>query len=338
MKNKIKLIAETAWHHDGNFPFMKKLVSDILNLGRADVLKMHLLLNFDEYANSSYRNYNSGIKKLFPVRQWTDLIGMIQTNKKELMLLLNDKNAIEFGSKFSPEYVEIHSVCLNDIYLLDALRANVNKKTGIVLGIGGSTLYEIEYALERLGHERIIMMFGFQNYPTSYKDVNFRKMQRIMNLFPEFSFGYADHSAWDESDNVLITLMGAALGMDYVEKHVTNVYGEERTDMDSAISISIFNEIADKLILLNICRGDGFIKLNSGEKKYSKFGPMKKAAILKRSVRKGEKLSLDKIKFQRTGEITDLSQLDVINGCGCEILESLPKGSLLYSKHLKRGK
>ena len=86
MKNKIKLIAETAWHHDGNFPFMKKLVSDILNLGRADVLKMHLLLNYDEYANSSYRNYNTGIKKLFPVRQWTDLIGMIQTNKKELML------------------------------------------------------------------------------------------------------------------------------------------------------------------------------------------------------------------------------------------------------------
>ena len=27
---KIKLIAETAWHHDGDFAFMQKLVNEIL--------------------------------------------------------------------------------------------------------------------------------------------------------------------------------------------------------------------------------------------------------------------------------------------------------------------
>ena len=30
--DKIKLIAETAWHHAGDYPFMKTLVGDILNL------------------------------------------------------------------------------------------------------------------------------------------------------------------------------------------------------------------------------------------------------------------------------------------------------------------
>ena len=33
------------------------------------------------------------------------------------MLLFNDKKSIEFGMKFDPEIVEIHSVCLNDIFI-----------------------------------------------------------------------------------------------------------------------------------------------------------------------------------------------------------------------------
>ena len=72
-----------------------------------------------------------------------------------------------------------------------------------------------------------------------------------MNLFPEFSFGYADHTAWNEPNNILITLMGAALGMDFIEKHVTNVYGKKRVDWESTVSIDMFNEIADKLEILS---------------------------------------------------------------------------------------
>ena len=41
---KIKLIAETAWHHDGDFAFMNKLVNDIINNAKLDILKMHKLI------------------------------------------------------------------------------------------------------------------------------------------------------------------------------------------------------------------------------------------------------------------------------------------------------
>jgi sialic acid synthase SpsE len=204
------------------------------------------------------------------------------------------------------------------------------------LGVGGSSLYEIEYAIDRLEHDRIILMFGFQNYPTHYENINFRKIQRIMNLFPEFTCGYADHTAWNEPNNILITLMGAALGMDYIEKHVTNVYGKERVDWNSAISIDMFNEIADKLEILSRCKGDGLIKLNDGEEKYSVYGPMKKTAVLKVAARKDDILTVDKIQFQRTKETTDLSQLDVIKSFGCKIVSNLKAGTILYSKHLRR--
>jgi len=332
---EIKLIAETAWHHDGDYDFMGKLVNDIIKNSKTDILKMHITLDFDEYSHP-LRTAKSTFKgKLFTTNQWKDLINNIKNNSKELMLLYNDKTAIEFGSAYEPEYVEIHSVCLNDIHLLDALRNNISNDTSVILGVGGSSLDEIEYAIDRLDHDRIILMFGFQNYPTHYENINFRKMQRIMRLFPELNYGYADHSAWNEPENILITLMGAALGMDYIEKHVTNAYGKERVDWNSAISIDMFNEIADKIEILGKCRGDGLMKLNDAEKKYSIYGPMKKTAVLKEDVQEGDILTLDKIQFQRTKEITDLSQLDIINRIGNKINEDLKAGSVLFRTHFK---
>jgi len=334
--SEIKLIAETAWHHDGDFPFMDKLVNEILNKSKLDVLKMHVTLDFDEYMDHTHPLYDSLKTKLFSEKQWSILFSYVMNNNKELMLLYNDAKAIEFGGTFNPEYVEIHSACLNDSYLLDALKNNISATTSVVLGIGGSTLYEIENAIEKVQNENIILMFGFQNFPTRYEDVNFRKMQRIMRLFPEFNYGYADHTSCDEPNNILITTMGAALGVDYVEKHVTNVYGEERLDWNSAVSIEMFNDIAEKLYVLNNCRGDGLIKLNQGEEEYSIYGPMKKTAVLSQDVKKGKVLTMDKIQFKRTKETSDLSQLDVIKRFGSQFFSDLNTGTVLHSKHFKK--
>ena len=36
----MKLVAETAWHHGGDFAFMKNLVNEIVNNTNADILKI----------------------------------------------------------------------------------------------------------------------------------------------------------------------------------------------------------------------------------------------------------------------------------------------------------
>ena len=97
----------------------------------------------------------------------------------------------------------------------------------------------------------------------------------------------------------------------------------------------MFNEIAEKLELLRKCRGDGLIKLNKGEEEYSIYGPMKKAAVLRQDVKKGEVLTLDKIQFQRTKETTDLSQLETIKRLGHQIVSDLNAGTVLFRKHLQ---
>ena len=247
----MNLIAETAWHHQGDYGFMKNLVSEIATKTEANIIKMHITLDFDEYMDSSHDAYALLKPWLFNKEQWIELIEIARINGKKIMLLLNDIEAIKFGLSFSPEYVEIHSTCLNDVFMLDELKKGLSPSTKVVLGVGGTSIDEIDHAIHYLKHSNILLMFGFQNYPTVYEDVNLNKIRRIMKLFDNFEYGYADHTAWDSVHNELVTLLGAASGMTYIEKHVTTNYGENRIDWPAAISIDMFNNLHKKIKVLD---------------------------------------------------------------------------------------
>lgn len=328
------LIAETAWHHDGDFEFFKKLVEEIAKNTEADYIKFHITLDINEYMHTDHPAYQWAKERIFKKEQWYEILNISLKNNKKLMLLFNDKKAIDFGMSFNPEIVEIHSVCLNDIKLLKHLKEKIRPETKIVLGVGGSDLYEIENVINFLGSNMIVLMHGFQNFPTKYEDVNFAKTKKIMQLFPYFEHGYADHTAWDNENNILITLFGAALGMSYIEKHVTIELGKERCDWNSAISIEMFNDLTIKLEVLSQTFGNGLLSLNEGEKSYSTFGANKKAAILNKNIKKGHKLSFEDFTFKRTGQSSDLSQIDTLENIGKTFSITLEKGHCIVKSDL----
>lgn len=321
----MKIIAETAGHHEGDFNFMKTLVGHIA-ASSASVAKLHITLSLDEYMTADHPVYELIKNWQFDECQWTELISTLRSNEKELMLLANDTKAVEFAKRIEANYIEIHSVALNDLRLLAAAREVINEDTKLVLGVGGSTLEEIDHAISFVGSRNVVLMFGFQNYPTNYSDINFNKIRRIMALYPQFEFGYADHTSWDEVNNMLVTMMGAALGVTYVEKHVSHVPGEKRADAAAVVNFNYIDELAKNISILESCNGTGSLLLNSGEQKYSNFGIMKKAALLSRNLLAGEELTTDSIEFKRTSRDCPVSQIDAIYLVGKRAKYDLPCG------------
>ena len=151
----MKLIAETAWHHEGDYNFMENLVKQIVNNTNTDIVKMHITLDLEEYMSTDHENYKLQKPMLFSKNQWKKLIKIVKDKNKELMLLMNDTKAIEFGLSFSPEYAEIHSVCLNDIFMLEKLKTNIQNQTKVVLGVGGTNIDEIENVINYLKHPKL---------------------------------------------------------------------------------------------------------------------------------------------------------------------------------------
>lgn len=329
----IKLIAETAWHHEGDFNFMRNLVNEICSKSDADIVKMHITIDFDEYMSKDHPSYNLLNRWVFSKNQWLELINIIKDSKKEIMLLVNDSKAIDFAAKVSPEYIEIHSVCLLVPRIFEQVLSKSNQKTKIVIGIGGCTIEEIDKAVEIYKDRSCVLMFGFQNYPTRYKDINLKKVNKIQSTYDLLEFGYADHTSWNNEFNELITLLVGANRMSYIEKHVTTKFGKERTDYSAAITIEMLNNIKEKITLIEQISGDGSTELNDAEKSYSIYGPNKMAALASSNLKKNTVLSHDDIKFTRSSKITDLSQIQLLQKIGQPLKKDVIKGEIITSSH-----
>jgi sialic acid synthase SpsE len=325
----INLIAETAWHHEGDFSFMKDLVRKICTDSYVNIIKMHITLDLNEYICVDHDAYEALKSWVFNEEQWAELFGIVRSYGKDLMLLLNDTKAVRFVAQFNPEIVEVHSVCLNVPRLQKSILKHISTNTKIVIGVGGCTLEEIGNAVEVFEDREIVLMFGFQNYPTRYEDVNLRKLRKLQAIFSNKKFGYADHTAWDEDDNELVTLLVSANNMEYIEKHVTTQYGQQRCDYSAAISIDQINRLATKIKVLNNICGDGSLELNRAEQSYSVYGPMKMAAIAKYKLKKGDVLHMNKIHFCRTPQITSMSQIDLLKSIGKRLIKDVKAGQII---------
>jgi len=175
---------------------------------------------------------------------------------------------------------------------------------------GGSTIDEVAFAIDmlnELGQEDIFLMYGFQNYPTRYEDVNLKKMIKLKDLF-DLPVGYADHTDPLNENNEIISTLGIALGINVCEKHFTHVFGEKRIDSQAAVSMDQIKKVRDLMNIITTSIGTGSLKMSEGELGYGDTGPMKKAIVAEVKIKKGEKISLDKIGFKRTNESTYMLQ------------------------------
>jgi len=73
--------------------------------------------------------------------------------------------------------------------------------------------------------------------------------------------------------------------------------------------------------------------LNEGEKEYSKYGLMKMAAVAVNNLNKGKVVTIDDIRFCRTSETTDLSQIDVLNYLSHPLQQDIKTGAPFKRSH-----
>lgn len=310
--NKPYYIAETAFHHEGDDQFLLKLINDIHHLD-FNAYKFHLLFDLNNYiikeheANKVLRDIQIGKE------DWLSLFEVVKNHNKEIVLLCNDLESLKFSNSLQNEYpisaVELHSTGLNDIYLLEE-SLNFNKT--IILGVGGSTFDEIKYAIDFLtsnGKNDILLMHGFQNYPTNYEDVNFRRLDLLKKAF-NLPLGYADHTDPLDPKNELISILPIIKETYIIEKHVTNVFGEKRIDSQAAISIDQFEKIIDLGNSIYKTIGESAFNLSTAELNYGNTGPMKKALVANKPIKKGEELTREHIAFKRTEKSSSLLQKD----------------------------
>lgn len=327
------IIAETAYNHEGDIQYLYKMIDEIADVGLSAV-KFHLLLNPNSYMQENHPLMSEIKKWIFKQEQWNAIIDHTREKQLEIIALCDDVESLEFINTENKDIfgVEIHASGLNDLFLLEEA---AKFKGVVILGIGGSSIDEIHYAVNFLKNNKktdIILIYGFQNYPTKYADINLSKMLKIRDLF-NLPIGYADHTAFDDQNNESISIMAATMGFNILEKHYTLHPGEKRIDYHAAVGKEQMEKIKELIKVAMTAYGDGDIAMSEPERAYGNIGPMKKAIIAKRDIRRGERLSLDNLWFKRTREESTVKQNQFLQLVGCKAKKDIKKDDIIdFSK------
>lgn len=333
-KSKIPyVIGETAYNHEGDINYLFRMIDDIAEL-QLNAVKFHLLLNLESYMQKNHPLIATLKKWVFNQSQWDEIIDYSINKGLDVIALCDDVESCEYliNSGKKVDSLELHPVSINDHFLLDS----ISKFDGrIILGVGGASLEEIRYAIDFLkkkGRNNILLMSGFQSYPTNYQDINLSKMVKLRDLF-DFPVGYADHTAYNDPDNTLISVLGASMGFEILEKHYTPTFGEERIDYHAAVGKKKMKEIIRLMKLVLDVYGSGSIEMSKPELNYGNIGPMKKAIVAKKDISKGTQLSLDNLWFKRTQEESYIEQNQFLKLLGLETTVNINSDEIIdYSK------
>jgi|LGVF01.1.fsa_nt_gb sialic acid synthase SpsE len=322
------LIAECAYSHVGDRDYLKKSIKKIAAAGCIDAVKFHVLFDIQTYMCPDHDLYEKVQEWLFSEDEWRSIIDHAISLNLDVIILADDLGCLDFleSVQNTLSAIEIHACSLNDIKMLNKVS---DFSIPVILGIGGSTIDEIAFAIDCLkekGKSDIILMYGFQNYPTKYEYINLKKMQKMKELF-DLPIGYADHTSWNDENQELITLAGFVCGASLIEKHFVLEKGKNRIDYEAAIAVEDFSSLYKKLDILQKAMGDGRIELNKYEKEYGKIGPIKKAIVADKDVDKDEEISLQNIAFKRTNKISNIKQKEVQN-----LLKRKAKGKIIKNE------
>lgn len=291
---KTTVIAEIANSHDGKLELAKKLTDAAAEAG-ADIIK-YQIFRTDELLEPNHEKYDVFKKLEMSPKKWKTLINYAKNKKIKVFVDIFGVKSANLASRLSVDGFKIHSTDITNPSILNFC-ANVKKP--ILLSTAGCFEHEIKNALmiiQKLPKE-IILMHGFQGYPTKINDLNLLKITKLLKQY-NLPVGLMDHISGNSEMAKIIPLLGISLGAIVVEKHLTLNRSEKGTDYYSSLNPNEFKELVSLIRKTERSLGLGSSELLPNEKKYRL--EHKKNPVSKKTIRKGTTLYHNLFEYKRT--------------------------------------
>ena len=300
---KSQIISETAFTHEGDLDYLIKQIELAKETG-SDYIKFQILLDIDSVYSKSTSLYHDMKSKMLSSKNWEHAMKHAKDIGLNILILPIDYQALQFvlESKYT-DAIEIHSICLNDIVFLDKINASKTKLL-IFLGVGGRTNKDIDFCINYLNSDNLVLMSGFQSFPTKKKDANLGKIKSLKNHY-NYHVGYADHTPWDEDDSSMI-LTSLALGSIYIEKHIILKKGSGRADNYSAVSKNEFIALRNILDSYTLIYGNDKLEILSEKELAYKNRERKIVALI--DIKQDTPFNTSNIGYSVTNQTSDILQ------------------------------
>jgi sialic acid synthase SpsE/spore coat polysaccharide biosynthesis protein SpsF (cytidylyltransferase family) len=244
----MKIIAESAFNHNGNADYLLKL-ADAAKHSDADYFTVQVM-DAKEFSVKDYSKYQVYIENEISVNEWKNLFDHCKKIDLEVIPCVLDENSFEFCYSYGFRLLKIHATDIVNEPFLKLLAAR--KDCRYILETQVATNFDIQFALTYIGDQVECLINGYSNYPTEIEDLNLNIIDTFKKEF-KYKTGFADHS----TDTTEIPLMLLAKGCEYLEKHITLTRNNRNFDWQVSLYPSEFKAMVAKIRHYEQALGNG---------------------------------------------------------------------------------
>jgi N,N'-diacetyllegionaminate synthase len=235
------IIAEVAQGYEGSAAQAGAMVRAAASAG-ADAVKLQLVYA-DELATAGYEHFALFRKLEMPDESWHGISQLASSMAIQLHLDVFGPRSLRLAESLKAGAVKIHSTDMSNPGLLAAVAAS--RISRVLLSVGGCFSHEIERAVGMLAGKQLVLLHGFQGYPTPTGANHIFRLRRLAACYggqPNVRLGFADHADPDGPQSMVLAAAALGAGATVLEKHITLAKTMKLEDHESALNPDEFAE------------------------------------------------------------------------------------------------
>jgi sialic acid synthase SpsE len=315
-KNKIQIIAEIAQGFEGNPTITNLFIKAAASAG-ADAVKFQLVYA-DELATPDYKYYDLFKSLEMSDEIWKELSDLVKEHNIALHVDIFGEKSLQLAEQIGVSAVKIHGTDIANKRLLNLVAQSTIQQ--VILGAGGALQSEISVALDLLNNKEVILLFGFQSYPTANSDNHINRIHWANTFFSKehssLKIGFADHANPDTNIHLGLGAMAVGFGAQVLEKHLTLAKSMKMEDHESALNP---DEFLDYVHFIHECANaigqvtaDDDFGMSESELGYRKM--IRRHVVTTEAISKGEIIEAKHLALKRTSSTLASTSLAEVEG------------------------
>ena len=273
----VEIIAEIAQGYEGD-PGLGRLLTRAAARAEADAVKCQVVYA-DELATEDYQYFGLFRKLEMPDAAWQAMRELAREEGLAFYLDVFGHASLALAERLAVEAVGIHSTDLLNTRLLAAVERSTIPR--VFLGVGGAMVTEVDEALALLKGKAVVLIHGFQAYPTQNGDnqiarIGFLRRHCEAKGYRQVTFGFGDHVPKDDALRLYLAGVAIGQGAAVIEKHLTLASTLCLEDHEAAVNPDEFRVFANAMRVFAEALGEVkeeelLLGMSEGEQRYRRL-------------------------------------------------------------------
>jgi len=286
------VLAEVASAHGGSIDTALKMLEAAFKMG-ADGIKFQLFRSEQLVVRRHPGRKDFDTIEL-ATKEWRKLLKAARASGLALLVEAFDAASLELAAEEGADAFKVHST---DMENPEFIRAVAGTGKPVLFATGGVPEEAVRQALEIAGSAPVILLHGFQTFPTPVEEIRFRDLATWKERY-RVPVGFLDHTDGGSGFALVAPALAVAWGANLVEKHFTLDRSEKGYDYQSSLNPEDFYRMVELLRQAERAAGDAPASESEGARRYHRT--MARSIVAGALIKRGDVLTREMLAYKRT--------------------------------------